>query len=135
MRRLLPGFLALMLFGPAFGGTERGFWLNYDVTLKVSSDVQRISSRMRLPQGNKFPLILKDYRLDLHVSPQKEDWYSVEVWLYERTDSKAFTTPSSTYARVNAEPIRFEGQYQAPVELRMTIADIELDLAVAIKQD
>lgn len=124
-----------MLSAPAFGDTDRGFWLNYDVTLKAHSDVQRTSSRMRLPEGNKFPLIFKDYRLDLHVSPQKEDKYSVELWLYERTDSKAFTTPSSTYARVNAEPIRFEGQYQAPVELRMTIADIELDLAVAVKRD
>ncbi len=125
----------LVLFASAFGYTDQGFWLNYDVTLKVHGDVQRTTSRMLLPQGSKFPLIFKDYRLDLHVSPQNDDRYSVVVWLYERTDSKVYTTPSSTYVRINTEPVRFEGQYQAPVELRTTIADIEINLDVAVKPD
>ena len=34
----------LVLFASAFGYTDQGFWLNYDVTLKVHGDVQRTTA-------------------------------------------------------------------------------------------
>jgi hypothetical protein len=114
--------------------SETVFTTNYDIQLTADRSFMRANSRAKVRDGHTIPVPLGNFRVDLRVSAVGNQKFKIELELYERTDDSRFAKPDSTYHLVNPVPLKFDGAYGIPVEFKTTIAEIDLDIAIAISE-
>lgn len=97
---------------------------NYDAKLTIASELHHVSSQIKVRSGRTFPIEFQDHRIDVSVANIGDGKYRAFIAVLEKDENG--------WSEITVEDLMFEALFAAPVHFQWQLADVSLDLAIAV---